>query len=118
MIAQIERGLGSQGTIEFSGGKLVIGNLSPRSEITVYIYSNFPFAFDEKSVFLTHDKGVGKVSFYRPVPKLVTQTSGIFISWFWTTVALGVLLIGVFIFLGGRWLIRRQRVRSQQSTRL
>jgi hypothetical protein len=104
-ILQIERDDGKREALKVSG-KLSIRNLAPLSEVVVYYYSNFPY-IPRESIALTHDKGLGEISFHHPVPRLVTQTSGFWVSYYWSTIVLACLLGAGFLFFGVRWLKKR-----------
>lgn len=106
--ALVEKDDGTKETKNFKG-RLELGELSPRSEVVIYAYSFTPFLFDEYSTVLSHNKGLGETYFYRPVPRLVTQTSGIYISYFGSTVILASILFLTLM----TWIIFRLWKRRQ-----
>lgn len=46
-------------------GTINVGILSPRAEVNIYIYTNSLFFSDE--ILLTHEKGIGSVTFHHPI---------------------------------------------------
>lgn len=90
-----------------------IGDMPPQSTAVVYIYSRFPVFLPIKDyVVLSHRYGIGKINYFAPVPKMVSTGGGIFISFYWTSIISGSILIVIVITLIILFIIKRKNTKS------
>jgi hypothetical protein len=90
----LDRGDGKKEIFDF-GGILKLGDVPPKSNFNIYLYSLTPYLGNG---VVTHDEGIADISEYRPVPPFVAKTGGVFISYYWTTVVLAV-TVGCLVIL-------------------
>ena len=102
----VDRGDGTREIVDF-GGLLKLGDVPPRSEFNLYLYSLSPYL---GNATITHDEGVTEISEYLPVPSFVARTGGIVISYYWTTVVLAV-VVGCVVILFILHLIKSRKTR-------
>lgn len=104
----LDRGDGKREIVDF-GGILKLGDVPPRSEFNLYLYSLAPYL---GNAAISHDEGVTEISEYRPVPPFFARTGGIFISYYWTTVVLGT-AVGCAVILFIFQLIKGRRTKPR-----
>ena len=104
----IDRGGKKKEFADFDG-ILKLGDMPPKAEFNIYLYSRLPYF---ENGIVSHDEGIAEISEYRPVPPLIAQTGGVFISYYWTTVVLVVIVGCMLILLLLRFAINRKKVKD------
>ena len=113
--AQIERDTGKREVQKFSG-KLIIGNLAPRSEMIIYNYSSAAFPIYKSSIALTHDKGVGKITYLTRSPGTISEENGIFLPYYQIVPILAVIFTSlILVFLAGGYLEKRDQQKEKEA---